>query len=239
MPLEAIAQFPLLITIAVVVLLFVVGVSLASKFADKWNTEMEKESLEALLTDEIDQLVDKFGYEVHKKINYGMSPLGKVSKLYSQKNVVTEDFINEDGDKEEREVEKEYYYIKVRPASLPKMFMAKITDDVLNTNKYTDYIYCSEDHLDDNEEIVLQHGWNPDRMAGVWINEGEEESIEMIRQKTYKNLFEETLETSKEHARAIQNLNLQFVQNMLEIEKMKELKGGNLKEQMEEFMQGK
>jgi len=239
MPLEAIAQFPLLIVIAVVSILFVLGIGLASKLADKWDDEMEKESLEAMLTQEIDTLVSVFGYSVQKKINYGMHPLGKVHKLYATDQEVTRKVENEDGEIEEVEMEKEYYYMQVRPASLRGYFKARIFDDILNTNRYTDYIYCSEDHISDNEEIVLHHDWNPDRIAGVWINEGEQESIEMIRQKTYKNLFEETLETSKEHARAIQNLNLQFVRNMLEVEKMKELQGGDLKQQMEEFMQGK
>lgn len=73
---DIISQFPILVFGAIVAILGVLGVVIAKKVANQWDDEMEKESLEQLIRDDIEELISVWGYSVHKKIRFGMGQVG-------------------------------------------------------------------------------------------------------------------------------------------------------------------
>lgn len=233
MPLEAILNSPFIYpALAIVGLVF--GVIISSKFLDKFDEEMEKEALEEVVQGEVKELIQEFGHESKKNVTYGLNKWGRIQKAYVEKEEV--EIENDEGETETQE--KEYFYFKVQPRGFFARVMASIIDDNAGFERYTKYVRIREDFIEDNEEVVIQGDWKPMKMANVWLSSGEE-GAKFVQEKTFKAMYEETLETSKESIRAIQNLNLQFVQNMLEMEKAKELDGGDLEEQMKKFMSGR
>lgn len=228
---------------SVVFLSAVLGFILLSKLYDKRadDDEMEREGLEAVVKDEVAELVKIFGGGVHKQITFGMKSMGKVNKAYqdTEKVKLEVEYETEDGETKTKETveTQHFHFFKMYPASSFKRFMAVLFDEAGGSERYTTYIRIHDDYVSEGEVISIDPTWNPTKMGGIWLYEGEE-GADFVQEKTYKAMFEETLETAKESIRAVNNMNLQFVQSQMEMEKLKEMKGGNLQQQLEEFMEG-
>jgi hypothetical protein len=224
----------------------IIGIVGFKIFIDYKNSgkEMEEEALAEVIRGEIKEMTDMFGYEVKKNVTYGMYEIGRIEKAYYTEEIPADkiDQVNMDEEEEEEEEEdseefKKYYYFKIRPTEFSKRVVAKLTDDTMASEKYTNYIRVSDEYIQDGDRVSISHNWNPKQMAGVWIQE--REAPHYIRDRTYQSILEKSLETAKETVRAINELNLAYVEQEMQMEKLQELKGGDLQEQMEKFMEGK
>lgn len=192
---------------------------------------IEEEALEEVVRGEVSDVVDLFGSEVKKKISYGITPIGKVNKAWGYKEykaLTDSENFDEDNDKyikqdgEELKLDNNYFYFKIRPSGIIASIVAWVTDDILNFESHTDYIIVEKDFVADGEVITIKDEWNPTKMAGVWLPDNEN-STEFVKGKTYESIFEKTMETTKEAVRSINNMNLQFTQDMQKLEKEEEL----------------
>ncbi len=225
----------------------IIGIVGFKIFIDYKNSgkSMEQEALAEVVRGQIKEMTDMFGYEVKKNVSYGMYEIGRIEKAYYTEEIPADkiDEVNmsddtEDEDEEDEEDEfKKYYYFKIRPTAFSKRVVAKLTDDTMASEKYTEYIRVSDEYVQDADRVTISHNWNPKQMAGVWIQE--REAPHYIRDRTYQSILEKSLETAKETVRAINELNLAYVEQEMQMEKLQELKGGNLQDEMEKFMEGK
>lgn len=224
----------------------ITGIIIFKIFLDYKNSgsEMEEEALAKVIRGEIKQMTDMFGYEVKKAVTVDLNEIGRVEKAYTTQEVPADklgDTQTEEGDEDEEDEEdedkfKKYYYFKIRPQSFTKRIAANISDEKFWFERYTDYIRVSDDYVQDGEVISISSEWNPTKFGGVWLQEIE--APHYIRDRTYKSILEKSLETAKETVRAINELNLNYVESEMKMKAIKEMQGGDLQEQMEKFMEG-
>ena len=241
--------YPALIAISAIIGIVVFKIAVDYKNGD----EMEEEALAEVIRSEIKEMTDMFGYEVKKSVHFDMWNIGRIEKAYTTQEVpayklqdrYTSDGQDEEGEEDEEEEDgqayededfKKYYYFKIRPEDFTKRVVARMTDDTMAFEKYTDYVRVSEEFVSEGEVITISSNWNPTKYGGVWLQEIE--APHYIRDRTYKSILEKSLETAKETVRAINELNLNYVESEMKMKAIKEMKGGDLKEQMEEFMSG-
>lgn len=239
--------YPALIGISAIIGIVVFKIAVDYKSGD----EMEEEALAEVIRTEIKEMTDMFGYDVKKSVHFDMWNVGRVERAYTTQEVPAyklkdrytttgsdEEAEEEDEDEDEFEEDdfKKYYYFKIRPEDFTKRAVARLSDDTMAFERYTDYIRVSEEFVSDGEVITISSNWNPTKYGGVWLQENE--APHYIRDRTYKSILEKSLETAKETVRAINELNLNYVESEMKMKAIKEMQGGDLKEQMEEFMSG-
>lgn len=227
---------------------FVAGIFVFQQWAKNKSDELEEEALEEIVRGEVEDMVEMWGADVKKQLSYSIFPNGMVNKAFCFKHFnYDRSYIDEDSsdkdeedsaeDEEDYRTVEELFYFKVRPESLVDRYIAKLTDDVFDLQKYTHYVVVQKHFVEDGEVLTISDDWNPSKMANTWLPSGEIGSA-FVAEMTYKAMFEGTLQTSKDAIRAINKMNLEMVGNLQELEKMKDLKSGNLKEQLEEYMEG-
>jgi len=233
--------YPVLIGISAIVGIIAFKIFLDYKAAEN---SMEEEALSEVIRGEIKQMTDMFGYEVKKEISVDLNMIGRVEKAYTTQEIPADQLTEQQSSEEEQDDEEEddedkfqkYYYFKVRPNEFTKRVAARLTDDTMAFEKYTDYLRVSESYVQDGEVISISSEWNPTKFGGVWLQEIE--APHYIRDRTYKSILEKSLETAKETVRAINELNLNYVESEMKMKAIKEMQGGDLQEQMEKFMEG-
>ena len=233
--------YPVLIGISAIVGIVAFKIFLDYKAAEN---SMEEEALSEVIRGEIKQMTDMFGYEVKKDISVDLNRIGRVEKAYTTQEIPADQLTDHQSSEEEQDDEEEddedkfqkYYYFKVRPNEFTKRVAARLTDDTMAFEKYTDYLRVSEPYVQDGEVISISSEWNPTKFGGVWLQEIE--APHYIRDRTYKSILEKSLETAKETVRAINELNLNYVESEMKMKAIKEMQGGDLQEQMENFMEG-
>jgi hypothetical protein len=235
--------YPVLVGVSAIIGIIVFKIFLDYKAAEN---SMEEEALSEVIRGEIKQMTDMFGYEVKKDISVDLNKIGRIEKAYTTQEVPAQNLKKNQTEKEDQEEEnekdenedkfKKYYYFKVRPNDFTKRVAARLTDDTMAFEKYTDYLRVSEDYVQDGEVVSVSSEWNPTKFGGVWLQEIE--APHYIRDRTYKSILEKSLETAKETVRAINELNLNYVESEMKMKAIKEMQGGDLQEQMEKFMEG-
>lgn len=247
---------------------FVAGVVVYQKVFSGDDQVMEEEALEDLVTDEIVDITESWGIEYKKPVSYSMFPKGKVDKAYNIKkfsqafsdvmndidmdeledeledadlsSVNPADVVSklEDAEENVEDITEDIWYLKIVPSSKISRMKMRITDDILNLRRSTEYILVKDKNLSDGAVLHISNNYQPQKVApGVWIPD-DELGAGWMAETTYKAMFEDTLETVKDAIRSINKMNLQMVENLEEIEKLKELESGNLKDQLEDYMEG-
>jgi len=212
-----------------------VGAILVFKYLiDPSEENIERYALEEVIQGHTADILDLFGSDVKKKISYNVNPIGKVNKAFGYKEFKAleeaengefdeeDERYRKDEDDEWLELKNNFFYFKIRPDSFLQSIIAVVTDDVLNMEVHTQYMIVPQNYVKDGEILTIDDRYNPVKMAGVWIPETEK-GAEFIKEKTFSDMFEETLETAKEAVRSTNHMNLKFAQNIQELEKQEEL----------------
>lgn len=223
-----------LFTPTLIVLSAGVAILLYRKFGE--GDEYEREMLEEIILGDVADMVEVFGSDLNKKLTFGVNPLGKVVKAYSFDQVIQKNPDPEEGEEPDTD-EVPHYFFKVRESGIIKYASYLIIDEGLGFQKYTEYLAPPEKYIRDEEIIKIEEDWHPMKMGGMWVTSGEA-GKQIVEERTFKSITESILETAKQTVDQTSYMNLQFVQNMKEMEKLKEMKSGNLKEQLEDWMEG-
>lgn len=215
------------IIIGTAVLTFIVF----KEFVDPEPDGIEEEALKEVVRGKTEDVVDLFGSDVNKRLSYGITPVGKVEKAWGYKEYKaledgetfesdSDKYIEEDG--EEYKLGDYYFYFKVRPTGIVANLMAYVTDDVFNMSQYTDYMIVEQDFVNDGEVLSIQDEWNPVKIAGVWLPDNENAAT-FVKDKTFEQIFENTLQLTKDAVRATNKHNLDFDKDIQKLEKEAEM----------------
>lgn len=215
---------------ALAVVAFVLGI-VAFQFFRKDQEGLEEEKLEEVVKGDVKEIVELWGIEVKKPISYSLFPRGLIQKAFKY-NKMPLDESDDDVTKED------FFYFKIRPQSKIDRFLAKLTDDLLDMDNYTHYMVVEQDYIEDGEVITVSDEWNPKKMAGVWLPANEKGS-KFVSEKTHEETLKSTMKVQKDLARAVNELNLEHVNEKQKLEAIKEMQGSDLQRQIDEWMEGR
>jgi len=227
-----------LFTPSLIVLSAGAAILLYRKFGE--GDDYEREMLEEIVLGDVKDIVEEFGSDLNKKLSYGINEIGKIEKAYSFDQEIVED----PGEDESEGIDQDpdtktvpHYFLKVRDTGMFNYASYLIVDEGLGFQKYHEYLAPPEEYVRDEDIIKIDDDWHPMKMGGIWVTHGEV-GKEIVQERTFKAITGSVLETAKQTVDQTSYMNLQFVQNMKEMERLKEMRSGNLKQQLEDFMEG-
>lgn len=187
----------------------------------------EQTILEEVVRGEVKEITEIFGSELNKKLTYGVNPIGKIVKAFAFKQKVK----TEDGNQTVN-----HFFFKVRDTGLFNFLGYKLFDEGLGFNKNSEYLAPPERFVDDQETVKISTDWHPMKMGGIWVSHGQTGQA-VVEDFTYQHIAESTLETAQDVVDMTSNLNLEFVQNIKEMEQLENMRRGNLKQQLDDWME--